>query len=202
MKLTIALLVSALLVFGCAQTPSHPSATASASVEDHSGHNHGPGEGHGQAAEDHSGHNHEPGEGHGEAAEDHSSHDHASETPNSVPALAEVPEGARVSFVTPIDGSEVGSPIKVEFQVEGMEVKPAGDMTENSGHHHLIIDGDPVEAGVVVPADEKHVHFGKGQTETEVTLEPGKHTLTMQFADFAHRSYGPRMSSTVTITVK
>ncbi len=57
-------------------------------------------------------------------------------------------------------------------------------------------------AGEVIPADDKHLHFGKGQSEAEVKLTPGPHTLTLQFADGAHRSYGPELSKTIKITVK
>ena len=64
-------------------------------------------------------------------------------------------------------------------------------MLEGTGHHHLIVDGKAVPKGSVVPADATHMHFGKGQTETTLKLPPGKHTLTLQFADGAHQSYGP-----------
>ena len=94
------------------------------------------------------------------------------------------------------------SPVHVVFGVEGMKVVPAGDMTPETGHHHLIVDGKAIPKGETVPTDATHIHFGKGQTETDVPLAPGKHTLTMQFADGLHRSYGPDMSSTITVTVK
>ena len=86
--------------------------------------------------------------------------------------------------------------------VEGMDVKPAGDLTEGSGHHHLIIGPAGVDQGTVVPADETHIHFGKGQTETEVELAPGEHKLTLQFANGSHISYGEVMAATITITVE
>jgi hypothetical protein len=107
-----------------------------------------------------------------------------------------------VSFVEPANGATVSSPFKVKFAVAGMEVKPAGDMTANTGHHHLLINATPVKAGEVIPADEKHIHFGKGQTETEVTLPPGNYTLTMQFANGLHQAYGPGMNKEIKITVK
>ncbi len=108
----------------------------------------------------------------------------------------------RVFFVEPKDGATVQSPVQVKFGVEGMTVKPAGDMAAGTGHHHLIVDGKPVPKGEVVPTDDTHIHFGKGQTETELKLAPGAHTLTLQFADGSHRSYGPDMSNTIKITVK
>jgi Domain of unknown function (DUF4399) len=125
----------------------------------------------------------------------------APETSES-PMADATPGQAAVSFGNLQDGDTVKSPVKVVMVVEGMEVKPAGTEAPNSGHHHIIIDGEPVPEGQGVPADDNHIHFGKGQTETEVTLEPGEHTLTLQFADYAHRSYGPAMSNTIKITVE
>lgn len=122
------------------------------------------------------------------------------ETP--VASATSTPSAATVSFGNLKDGDTVESPVKVVMVVEGMEVKPAGEDAPNSGHHHIVIDGEPLAKGTVVPADDKNIHYGKGQTETEITLEPGEHTLTLQFADYAHRSFGPELSSTVKITVK
>lgn len=107
-----------------------------------------------------------------------------------------------VSFVEPSDGATVSSPFKVKFAVSGMDIKPAGDMSANTGHHHLLINAAPVKSGEVVPADETHLHFGKGQTETEVKLAPGTYKLTMQFANGLHQSYGEGMSKSITVTVK
>ncbi len=110
--------------------------------------------------------------------------------------------GPSVSFVEPADGATVSSPFKVKFAVAGMEIKPAGDMAANTGHHHLLINAESVKAGEPVPADEHHLHFGKGQTETEVKLAPGSYTLTMQFANGLHQSYGPELAKSIKITVK
>ena len=107
-----------------------------------------------------------------------------------------------VDFTEPKNGAVVSSPFKVKFAVTGMEVKPAGTMDSNTGHHHLIINGDSMKVGESIPFDETHLHFGKGQTETEVTLPPGSYKLTMQFANGAHQSYGPGLSKTITVTVK
>ena len=109
---------------------------------------------------------------------------------------------ASVSFIEPADGAIVGRTFAVKFAVAGMEVKPAGELSATSGHHHLIIDGGSIATGEVVPFDETHIHFGKGQTEATVTLAPGTHRLTLQFADGAHQSYGSALSSTVTVIVK
>jgi hypothetical protein len=108
----------------------------------------------------------------------------------------------RVYFVAPQDGATVSNPVHVVFGVDGMAIRPAGDLTPNTGHHHLEIDGGPVPKDQVIPATERSLHFGKGQTETDVTLPPGSHTLTLQFGDGAHRSYGPAMSQTIHVNVK
>ena len=109
----------------------------------------------------------------------------------------------KVFFVEPADGAKVKGPVKVKFGISGMKVQPAGEapLDKTTGHHHIIVNGEPMPLAKVVPADEKHIHFGKGQTEAELKLPPGKHKLTMQLADGAHRSYGPNMSSTISIEV-
>ena len=112
--------------------------------------------------------------------------------------------GQRVYFVEPKDGAIVGNEVKVVMGVEGMEIKPAGAVVDNTGHHHLLIDvQQQLNAGKTVPTgSNKHLHFGKGQTETSVKLAPGTHTLTLQFANGAHVSYGEKMRSTISVIVK
>jgi hypothetical protein len=107
-----------------------------------------------------------------------------------------------VNFVEPKDGAVVSSPFKVVFAITGMEVVPAGEMRANTGHHHLLINAESIPAGTSIPFDDTHKHFGKGQTETEVSLPPGNYKLTMQFANGAHQSYGPQLSKTIAVTVK
>lgn len=106
-----------------------------------------------------------------------------------------------VDFVQPRDGAQLTSPFKVMFSVKDMAVAPAGDMTPNTGHHHLLINAASVAAGERIPADETHKHFGKGQTEAEVSLPPGTYRLTLQFANGAHQSYGDQLSKTIEVTV-
>jgi hypothetical protein len=109
---------------------------------------------------------------------------------------------SKVHFVKPLDKEVVPSTFQVEFAVDGMSVAKAGDLKAGTGHHHLIIDGKAVAKGEVVPKDETHMHFGDAATSTSLTLKPGKHTLTMQFADGIHKSLGAEYSSTITIEVK
>ena len=77
-----------------------------------------------------------------------------------------VPE-KRVFFVEPANGAVVTSPFKVKFGAAGMEVKPAGDETPNSGHHHVLVNMESMPAGQTIPFSDTHIHFGKGQTEAE-----------------------------------
>ena len=107
-----------------------------------------------------------------------------------------------VYFIEPKDGETLTSPFKVVFGVKGMAVEPAGDIKANSGHHHLLINLDAMKAGDAIPVDDKHLHFGKAQTETEVKLPPGTYKLTLQYANGAHVSYGPPMAATIRVNVK
>lgn len=94
-----------------------------------------------------------------------------SEPATDAPPLAMLPrtyapEGARVFIVSPADGAEVTSPVRVEFGAENVAIVPAGDQTPNSGHHHLIVDaGLPVER-FPIPANDNYIHFGDGLTST------------------------------------
>lgn len=116
-------------------------------------------------------------------------------------AAPEAP-AAKVSFTQPADGATVASPVKVVMAVEGMTIRPAGELVPGTGHFHVLIDVDVPEEGKVVPADASHKHYGKGQTEAEVELKPGSHKLTLLFADGMHQSYGAKMSQTIQVTVK
>ena len=106
------------------------------------------------------------------------------------------------------EGQEITLPFVLEFGVNGMKVEPAGPINTDMGHHHVLLDSDPTPAGKMVPANETNVHFGGGQTSDTLqiskypTLTPGAHTLTLQFANGIHTSYGPDMSKTINIIVK
>ena len=114
------------------------------------------------------------------------------------------PAGAAVYIISPKNGASVHNPVFVQFGLKGMGVAPAGIKFDNSGHHHLLIDSaPPSEMGIPLPATDKIVHFGKGQTETTLNLSPGKHTLQLLFADLNHIPHSPPvLSQKITITVK
>jgi len=137
------------------------------------------------------------------AAHDSSMDMHHDTTASAITPVPAIPAGAKVFFKNLKDGQSVKSPFKVEFGVEGIKLDTAGPIVAGSGHHHLLIDAeDSLASGTVVIKDEKHLHFGKAQKETTVTLPPGKHKLTLQYADGIHRSYGGELSKTITVDVK
>jgi hypothetical protein len=128
---------------------------------------------------------------------------HMPEPGATVPALPPVPEGAKVYFKNLKNDQSIASPFKLEMGADVIRVDTAGPVMEGGGHHHLFIDAeDSLAAGEIVPKDSTHIHFGKGQTEYELKLSPGKHKLTLQMADGLHRSYGSKMAATIHVNVK
>lgn len=118
---------------------------------------------------------------------------------------------AELYFVNLEDGATVSSPLQVVFGLRGMGVAPAGTEAENTGHHHLFINRPPLGEGeygeeefeLGIPADENHIHFGGGQTETTIELPPGEHTLQLVLGDYGHVPHAtPIVSDVITITVE
>lgn len=114
------------------------------------------------------------------------------------------PEGAMSYIIAPENGAVVSSPVTVQFGLKGMGVAPAGIQMENTGHHHLMIDVDEMpDMSQPLPASDNHIHFGKGQTETTLSLEPGTHTLQLILGNWAHTPHDPPVvSEKITITVE
>lgn len=116
------------------------------------------------------------------------------------------PEDTRVYFIAPEDGATVTSPVTVRFGLEGMGVAPAGVDQDNTGHHHLLIDVDESNMPALdmpLPTSDHVVHFGGGQTEVEIDLEPGEHSLQLLLGDHRHVPHDPAvMSEKITITVE
>jgi hypothetical protein len=113
------------------------------------------------------------------------------------------PADAQAYIQSPADGAEVTSPFVVRFGLRGMGVAPAGVTTANTGHHHLLIDLATLPAdGQPMPATDQLRHFGAGQTETDLELPPGVHTLQLALGDALHIAHQPPVrSARITITV-
>lgn len=116
------------------------------------------------------------------------------------------PAGARCYIISPKDGETVGRTFTVQFGLKGMGVAPAGITITNTGHHHLLIDIDESnkpDFNLPLPMTDQIKHFGGGQTETELTLSPGKHTLQLVLGDYLHIPHNPPVvSEKITVTVK
>ena len=127
----------------------------------------------------------------------------------ATPAMAATPrtpapEGASVYFIEPANGASVAGTINVRFGLKGMGVAPAGTDVPATGHHHLLVDVAELPGlDAPLPATDNIRHFGKGQTETELTLPPGQHTLQLLLGDQNHVPHQPPvLSEKITITVK
>ena len=109
---------------------------------------------------------------------------------------------ASVSFQNLNNGDTVNSPFTVEMGINGMEVESAGEFKKGFGHHHIIVNCTHINEETTIPNDDKHIHYGTGQTEAELKLKAGSYCLTLQFADGLHRSYGEELSKTINIVVE
>lgn len=119
--------------------------------------------------------------------------------------ISKAPEGAKVYIISPQDGQTVPSRFTVKFGLSGMGVAPAGVDKANTGHHHILIDTDiaSLDMSQPLPASDKVKHFGGGQTETELELSPGKHTLQLLLGNYVHIPHDtPVVSEKITVIVK
>jgi hypothetical protein len=130
---------------------------------------------------------------------------------SSIAGETPAPDGAEVYFIGIEDGATLTSPVKVVFGLSGMGVAPAGTEKKMTGHHHIFVDRPPLGEGedgsdeldYSIPADDNHRHFGGGQTEAMLELEPGEHTLQLVLGDHNHIPHDPPVASKViTITVE
>lgn len=128
----------------------------------------------------------------------------------AAPAMAELerisaPEGAEVYFISPEDGATPSGPVTVRMGLKGMGVAPAGADFPDTGHHHLLVNMplEEVDLGAPLPFTDHTRHFGGGQTEGSLELEPGEYTLQLLFMDYRHVSFDPPLvSDVITITVE
>ena len=113
------------------------------------------------------------------------------------------PDGAKVFFITPVNGDTVSNPFNIEFGIEAMSIVAAGDNQAHSGHHHLLVDSELPDLALPIPSDTSHIHFGDASTSTQLTLDSGEHTLRLLLGDHRHIPHDPPViSELITITVK
>ncbi|HZF30434.1 MAG TPA: DUF4399 domain-containing protein [Gammaproteobacteria bacterium] len=128
----------------------------------------------------------------------------AAPAPGAPPAVRKpAPAEAVAYIVSPEDGATVDNPVLIQFGLKGVGVAPAGVDRPDTGHHHLLIDAELPPLDAPIPSDAQHVHFGAGQTETVITLSPGRHQLRLLLGDNAHVPFDPAIASApVTIDVR
>ena len=126
----------------------------------------------------------------------------ASEETVVVEKPAEMAEPSSVFFKHPADGATVPSPVFIEMGLKGMQIEPAGAVKEGFGHHHILINQTSWPKGQVIPASDSTKHYGKGQMDASLELEPGEYTISLQFGNGVHSSYGEEMATSIQITVE
>lgn len=127
----------------------------------------------------------------------------AAEAPADQAAPAEAER--RVEIVAPAEGDTLDAgPVTVQLAAHGFEVVPAGDMTPNSGHHHLFLDRDVSPAGAPIPTEEGYIiHMGTGASEyTFEAVEAGEHRLIAVVGDAVHVPVDPPLADTVRFVVR
>ena len=103
----------------------------------------------------------------------------------------------KVYFINLKDGDELKSPFLIQFGLSGKGIAPAGIDVDNTGHHHLLINVDEVNYSMPIPSSKQHLHFGLGQTETKLSLPPGKHKLQLILGDKYHVPHDPPLVSEI-----
>ena len=118
--------------------------------------------------------------------------------------LSHAPKEAEAFIIEPHNGDTVSETFTVKFGLSGMEVAPAGEDKEGTGHHHLLVDlAETPDLETALPATENIKHFGAAQTETELTLPKGKHTLQLVLGNYAHVPHdNPVISEQIVIVVQ
>ena len=119
--------------------------------------------------------------------------------------VSKAPENAKAYFIAPQDGASLSGKFIVKFGLAGMGVAPAGVERDNTGNHHLLINTDvsSLDLSQPLPASDTVKHFGGGQTETEIELPAGEHTLQLLLGNHLHVPHDkPVLSEKIKITVK
>lgn len=120
--------------------------------------------------------------------------------------VANQPEDAQATIVSPADGDTVTSPVTFELDADGVDIVPADAPAVGEAHLHVIVDSGCVDAGEIIPGpsdeatEDGYNHLGDGSMETEVELEPGEHEVCAQLADGIHQAFG--QTDTITVTIE
>ena len=124
------------------------------------------------------------------------------ETPDTGGYMNGVGSDASVSFDVPSDGTTLNSPyVQWKGAASGVTIEESGPVNDGAGHYHVMVDTDPVTPGETIPGDsDQHIHYGTGQEDGVLELEPGDHTLHLQVGDGDPTAMG--LTDTVEVTVE
>jgi Domain of unknown function (DUF4399) len=96
---------------------------------------------------------------------------------------------AEAYFTNLKDDAKIETPFRMTFGLSGgWGLAPISKPIDGkSGHHHLLVNRElPLDFTTALPFGEQYIHFGKGQMETVLTLEPGTYSLRLLLADDKH----------------
>ena len=96
---------------------------------------------------------------------------------------------AEAYFTNLKDDAKIETPFRATFGLSGgWGLAPISKPIDGkSGHHHLLVNRDlPLDFKTALPFNDQYIHFGKGQMETVLTLEPGTYNLRLLLADDKH----------------
>ena len=112
----------------------------------------------------------------------------------------------RIFFIEPKNNATVKSPVHLKFGIENYKIAPVpeGDVKTarpGVGHYHVGVEQNCLKPGeTIVKGTPQWVHLGKGDTEMDMQLTPGKHKLSLQLGDDLHNTV-PGLCSTITVNV-
>ena len=112
----------------------------------------------------------------------------------------------RIFFIEPKNNASVKSPVHLKFGIENYKIAAVPDGTVTTarpgvGHFHVGVDQACLKPGAtIVKGTPSWVHFGKGDTEIDMQLTPGKHKLSLQLGDDLHNTV-KGLCSTITVNV-
>lgn len=113
--------------------------------------------------------------------------------PQIHPWQAVAPQSGNEAYFTDLqDGAKIETPYLVTFGLSGgWGLAPiAKPVSGKGGHHHLLVNRElPLDFKQALPFNDQYIHFGKGQMESVLTLEPGEYVLRLLLADNKHLPY-------------
>jgi hypothetical protein len=105
--------------------------------------------------------------------------------------VVSAPDGVAVTISSPAEGDTVpaGEAVPVTVELSGAELTSETESEDpTQGHLHIFVD----DRIVSMPST----------TSNEVELEPGEHTIVVEFTTADHRSFEPRIQDAITVTAQ